>query len=318
MFIDHAKIYVRAGNGGRGCNSLYKDKYTRKGIPDGGPGGKGADVIIKADRNLHTLLDFKCNRHFVGKNGAHGSGKNKKGREGADLTIRVPPGTTVIEVSSKCALKDLREDGQAFIVAQGGAGGTGNRSGREATDGQPGEAKEIVLDLKFIADVGVVGFPNAGKSTLVSCISSAHPVIAAYPFTTKFPVLGVVSCGDFTFVVADIPGLIKGSSEGKGLGDKFLRHIERTKILLHLVDISGSEGRDPVEDYQAINRELKNYSQEAYEKPQIIVANKMDLDNSRLNLKRFKKDIKKRVYPISALRREGLEELREAVKKKLQ
>jgi len=317
MFIDSTKIHVRAGRGGKGCQSFYRDKYTRQGIPDGGRGGRGADIIVRADRNLRTLLDFKYNRHFSGAGGGNGSGKNKKGKDAPAVVIRVPPGTTVKDIKTDCLLRDLKEDQDEVKVVSGGKGGLGNRHHYQATEGEPGEEKELLLDLKLIADIGVVGFPNAGKSTLISSISNAHPKIAAYPFTTKSPVLGVVGPADSSFIVADIPGLIAGSSEGRGLGDKFLRHIERTKILVHLIDISGSEGRDPVEDYRIISRELKNYSQETYRKPQIIAGNKMDLEGAEENLERFKKVIKKRVYPISALRREGLEELIEAIRQRL-
>ncbi len=297
--------------------SFYRDKYTRKGIPDGGNGGKGADIIIKADRNLHTLLDFQYNRHFFGPNGGNGSSKNKKGKGAPSVIIRVPCGTVIKDVKTDCALRDLDKDQEEVIAAYGGRGGSGNRHGKLATDGSPGEEKELILDLKLIADVGVIGFPNVGKSTLISNISNAHPKIAAYPFTTKFPVLGVVSGKDGSFVIADIPGLIEGSHRGKGLGDKFLRHIERTKILLHLIDMSGSEARDPIEDYRAINKELRDYSKEVDKKSQIIAANKMDLGCASQNLERFKELIKKKVYPISALKKQGLEELIEAIRKRL-
>lgn len=317
MFIDSAKIHVRAGNGGKGCHSFYRDKYTRRGIPNGGNGGRGADIVVKADRNLYTLLDFRYNRHFFGSGGGNGSSKNKKGKDAPSVIIRVPPGTTIKDAKTGCALRDLDKDQEEVIVAYGGRGGSGNQHRQTATDAHPGEAKELILDLKLIADIGVVGFPNAGKSTLISSVSNARPVIAAYPFTTKSPVLGVVYGEDDSFVIADIPGLIKGSSEGRGLGDRFLRHIERTKTLIHLVDMSGYEARDPIEDYKTINRELKNYSKEVYKKTQVIAANKMDLAGAKANLERFKKAIKKKVYPISALKKEGLEELIEAVRKKL-
>ncbi len=317
MFIDQAKIYVKGGTGGKGCSSLYRDKYTRRGIPDGGKGGKGSDIFIKADRNLHTLLDFRYNRHFFGLKGGNGSSKNKKGKGSPSIIIRVPCGTVIKDPKTGCALRDLNKDQEEVIIACGGRGGSGNQHGRLATAGSPGEEKELILDLKLIADVGVVGFPNVGKSTLISNISNAHPKIAAYPFTTKSPVLGVVTDEGNSFVMADIPGLIEGSSQGRGLGDKFLRHIERTKILLHLIDMSGSEGRDPIKDYRTINEELKNYSKEVYKKAQIITANKMDLEGSAANLERFKKVIKKKVYPISALRKEGLEELIEGIRKRL-
>jgi GTP-binding protein len=317
VFIDQARIYVRGGNGGKGCLSFYRDKYTRRGIPDGGDGGRGADIAIRADRNLYTLLDFQYNRHFYGGHGAHGSGKNKKGKDAPGIIIRVPVGTIVSDYKNHCILRDLDKDEEKVIVARGGRGGLGNRFGREVTPGEPGEEKELLLDLKLIAEAGVIGFPNAGKSTLVSSISNAHPKIAAYPFTTKSPTLGVVRAQNKAFVVADIPGLIYGSSKGRGLGDRFLRHIERTKILIHLIDMAGFEGRDPLEDYRTINQELKNYSKEVLKKPQVIVANKMDLEGAGLNLERFKKAVKKKVYPISALKKEGLEELIEAISKKL-
>lgn len=317
MFIDQAKIYVKAGKGGKGCASFYRDKYTRRGIPDGGDGGKGADIIARADRNLSTLLDFQYNRHFFGLNGGNGSSKNKKGREAPSVIMRVPLATTIKDLNSNCILRDLDKDAQEVVVAYGGKGGFGNAHHKCATDGSLGEEKELLLDLRLIADVGIVGFPNVGKSTLISHISHAHPKIASYPFTTKFPVLGVVGSAHNSFVIAEIPGLIEGSSFGKGLGDRFLRHIERTGLILHLMDMSGSEGRDPVEDYHIINKELKNYGKEISKKPQIMVANKMDLENSVLHLERFKKAIKKKIYPISALKKEGLEDLVEAIRRKL-
>ncbi len=317
MFIDSAKIYVKAGSGGKGCRSFYRDKYNRRGIPDGGDAGSGSDIIIKADRNLYTLLDFQYQRHFYGSNGGHGSGNNKKGKDAPEVIIRVPLGTVIRDVKTNCLLRDLQKDLEEVIVAHGGKGGLGNQHRLEPTPAEPGEEKELLLDLKFIAEVGVVGFPNAGKSTLISNISNAHPKIAAYPFTTKSPVLGVVKSRERNFVIADIPGLISGSSRGRGLGDRFLRHIERTKILLHLVDMSGFEGRDPIEDYKTINEELKNYSKEVYKKTQLIAANKMDLEGASNNLGRFKKAVKKKVYPISALKKEGLEELIEAVGEEL-
>lgn len=318
MFIDHAKIYIKSGNGGKGCRSFYRDKYTRYGITDGGDGGNGGDVIIRADKGLHTLLDFKYNRHFYALNGKMGSGNNRKGRDAQALYIRVPCGTTVKDASSGCLLRDLSNDQEEVLVASGGKGGQGNRRNREVTAGSPGQEKELVLDLKLIADAGVVGFPNAGKSTLISHISNAHPKIAAYPFTTKFPVLGVVSAHDgSSFVIADIPGLIEGSSKGRGLGDKFLRHIERTRVIVHLIDMAASEGRNPVEDYRVINKELKSYSSAVLGKPQILVANKMDLEGAASNLERFKKSVNKKIYPVSALKKDGLEDLIEVISSKL-
>ncbi|MCX5711954.1 MAG: GTPase ObgE [Candidatus Omnitrophica bacterium] len=317
MFIDSTKIHIRAGRGGRGCSSFYRDKYTREGVPDGGAGGKGADVIIRADRNLYSLLDFKYNRDFRAQDGAHGSGNKKKGKDGVVMVIRVPLGTTVKDLSTDCILRDLNKDKEEFVICLGGKGGRGNTFHHEATEGIAGEEKDILFDLKVLADVGVVGFPNAGKSTLISNVTNAHPKIAAYPFTTKDPVLGVVRKGEESFVIADIPGLIEGSSCGKGLGDKFLRHIERTKILLHLVDMAGFEGRNPIEDYRTINAELKNYSKAVGTKKQIIVANKMDLPSAKENLKKFKRTFRKKVYPISALNKQGLEELIEGIWKSI-
>ncbi|TAM37519.1 Obg family GTPase CgtA, partial [bacterium] len=279
MFIDSAKINVAAGNGGKGCNSFYRDRYQRKGIPDGGDGGNGADIIIKTDRNLFTLLDFQHHRHFRGENGGMGGSKHKRGKDASSVVVRVPIGTIVKDLASGCILRDLDKEDEQVIVAKGGKGGLGSRHRmEEPTQPQAGEVKDIFLDLKLLAEVGVVGFPNAGKSTLISAISNAHPKVAAYPFTTKSPVLGMVHKADKKFVVADIPGLIEGASEGRGLGDKFLKHIERTRILIHIIDMAGFEGRDPLEDYKKINLELKAYSPEIYKKPQIVAANKMDLE----------------------------------------
>ncbi|MDD5560663.1 MAG: GTPase ObgE [Candidatus Omnitrophica bacterium] len=317
MFIDSAKINLRAGSGGAGCKSLYRDKYQRQGKPDGGDGGKGADIIFRADHNLLTLLDFQHHRHFFGRHGGHGSGNHKKGRAAEDVIVRVPLGTTIKDVLTGSILRDLSEDGQEVIVARGGKGGIGNCHHKEATPGEPGEERTVILDLKLLADVGVVGFPNAGKSTLITAVSNARPKIAAYPFTTTAPVLGVVCATHKKFVIADIPGLIAGASEGRGLGDKFLKHLERTSVLVHLLDMAGFEGRDPVDDYKKINRELKNYSKDIYKKPQIICANKMDLAGAKENLKRFKRLIRKPVYAISALEKTNLGELVDAVAKKL-
>ncbi|MCK9432509.1 MAG: GTPase ObgE, partial [Candidatus Omnitrophica bacterium] len=312
-----AKINVRAGSGGRGCQSLYRDKYQRQGIPDGGGGGKGADIIIRADRNLLTLLDFQYHRHFFGANGGHGSGNRKKGKGAEDVVIRVPPGTVVQDFATGSFLRDLDDDGDQVIVARGGQGGIGNGYHHEATPGEPGEEKTILLNLKLLADVGVVGFPNAGKSTLICAISNAHPKVAAYPFTTTGPILGVVQGKHKKFVVADIPGLIPGAAEGRGLGVKFLKHIERTRILIHLIDMSGFDGRDPLEDYKNINLELKKYSKAVSRKPQIICANKMDLPGAEKNLKRFKSAVRRKIYAISALKKENLEELLDAIEKKI-
>jgi GTP-binding protein len=317
MFVDQAKIHVKAGSGGNGCRSFYRDKYTRRGIPNGGDGGRGADIIIRADRNLKTLLDFRYRRDFLGQHGGHGGAKNKKGKDAPVLVIRVPAGTVIKDAASNCLLRDLVQDADELLVAKGGKPGVGNSHGREVRQGGPGEERNILLDLRLIADVGLVGFPNAGKSTLISSVSAARPEIAAYPFTTKAPVLGVVNTREKSFVIADIPGLIEGSSAGRGLGDRFLRHIERTRVIVHLVDMAACEGRDPLEDYRTINKELVSYSKELAQKPQVLAANKMDLREAEGHLKRFKQSIKKKIYPVSALKKSGLEELIEAVSKKL-
>jgi len=318
MFIDSAKIYIRAGSGGKGCQSFYRDKYTRRGIPDGGDGGRGADVVIVADKHLHTLLDFKFRSEFLAGAGGHGSGKKQKGRDAEALVIKVPCGTLIKDAQTLCLLRDLDVDGKAVTVAKGGAGGLGNRNKHEVTEAQPGEEKTLILDLKLIADVGLVGFPNSGKSTLISAISSAHPKVAAYPFTTKEPALGVVESDDFSFVVADIPGLIEGSHQGRGLGDKFLRHVERTRILVHLIDMGGVDGRSPLSDFKAINRELGLYSGGVSAKKQIIAVNKMDLTSAAANLREFKAKVRKKIYPISALEKQGLEDLIDAIRRELQ
>ncbi|MCM8757605.1 MAG: GTPase ObgE [Candidatus Omnitrophica bacterium] len=318
LFVDQAKIYVKAGKGGDGCGSFRYTRYHRYGIPDGGDGGKGGDVIIQADRSLYTLLDFKYKSSFIAPDGKSGSSNNRKGKDAKDLVIRVPVGTLIIDAKTGCILKDLDKDKDSIVIASGGKGGRGNSSGAKATKGLPGQERELILDLKLIADVGLIGFPNVGKSTLISSISSVSSLVAPYPFTTKKPVLGVVKYNDFSFVVADIPGLISGSHQGRGLGDRFLRHIERTKLILHIIDISGSEGRDPIEDYKIINKELRLYNKALLEKPQILVANKMDLNGSLDNLELFKRKIKRKIYPISALKKEGLEELIEEIVLQLQ
>jgi GTP-binding protein len=317
VFIDSAKIEVRAGSGGKGCKSLYRDKYQRQGKADGGDGGKGADIIFRADHNLLTLLDFQHHRHFFGSHGGHGSSNHKKGKAAEDVIVRVPMGTIIQDSATGAILRDLSEDGQEVIIAKGGKGGIGNWHRKEATPGEPGEQRTVVLDLKLLADVGVVGFPNAGKSTLITAISNARPKIAPYPFTTMGPVLGVVNATHRQFVIADLPGLIEGASEGRGLGVKFLKHIERTKVLIHIVDMAGLEGRDPLDDYRKINLEIKNYSKEVYKKPQIICANKMDVTGALENLQRFKKSVKKPVFPVSALEKTNLKELIDAVAKKI-
>ena len=318
MFIDEARIYVKAGGGGDGCSSIYTDKYNRIGSPDGGPGGHGGDVVFLVDGNVQTLLDFQYRQHHEAQRGYHGSSTHKKGARGKDLVIKVPPGTTIKDSDTGLIIRDLISIGDKVIVAKGGQGGRGNSRNHEATDGSPGQVKTVRLELKLIADAGIIGYPNAGKSTFISKISSAHPKIASYPFTTKEPVLGVVRIHEeASFVVAEIPGLIEGAHEGIGLGDKFLRHIERTRILIHLVDISAFEGRDPVQDYRKLNFELKAYSKELSKKFQFIALNKIDDPGSEIHIKRFKKAYpKKKAYPISAITGKGVKELLVAVYKK--
>lgn len=311
MFIDTAKIYLKAGNGGDGCNSYERDKSGRIMRANGGPGGNGGDIIFQADENVHTLLDFQYRRHFDSKRGAHASSNNKKGAYGESTIIRIPAGTIIKNFDTGEILKDLVKTGDTFLACRGGEGGSGNSRFRSAEEGHEGEEKTVLLELKLIADVGIVGYPNAGKSTLISRISKARPKIADYPFTTTAPALGVVRHKGNEFVVADIPGLIEDAHKGKGLGDKFLRHVERTKILIHLVDMSGLNGRDPLTDYRQLNKELEFYSKDLAKKPQIIAANKMDVgETAKEALKKFKKALKaKKVMAISAKNSEGLDEL---------
>lgn len=250
MFIDTAKLYLKAGGGGDGCDSFERDQAGRKMRTNGGPGGKGGGIFFKVDENVRTLLDFQYRQHFEADRGSHGSSNNKKGAFGADRFIKIPTGTVIKDFATGGILADLVNPGETFLACKGGEGGSGNSRYRPAGEGQKGEEKTILLELKLIADVGIVGYPNAGKSTLISRISKARPKIADYPFTTKEPVLGVVRFKNFEFVVADIPGLIEGAHAGKGLGDKFLRHIERTKILVHLLDMAAFSPRDPIADYK--------------------------------------------------------------------
>ncbi len=319
MFIDQAKIHVKAGNGGNGCNSYFHDTRVEHGKPNGGDGGDGGDVIITSDPGIYTLLDFQYNRHFKAEGGKHGSSNDKSGARGQDCIIRVPVGTVVYDLATDCLVRDFNEPGLKVVVARGGKGGHGNNRKRDAESGEEGQELDLLLNLKLIADVGIVGFPNAGKSTLISKISNATPKIASYPFTTKAPTLGVVRDLDLDseFIVADIPGLIEGAHEGKGLGDRFLKHVERTKILIHLVDMAGVDGRNPCSDYEVINKELKAFSQELAKKKQILVANKMDLDAAKANMEVFKKRFKRKIFEISALESKGLEALLEEIVKNL-
>ena len=285
MFIDRVKIHVQGGHGGNGVTAFRREKFVPRGGPSGGEGGRGGDVWIIADSSLNTLLHLRYNPEHIAGRGMHGEGSNRSGRDGDDVLVRVPVGTQIFEVSTGTLLRDLAADGAKWLAARGGRGGFGNshfatstnRAPRYHQDGSDGEELELQLELKLLADVGLVGFPNAGKSTLISTISAAKPKIADYPFTTLEPNLGVVDLGDFrTFVVADIPGLIEGAHQGAGLGDRFLRHIERTMLLLHLVDVSSFSGRETVDDYRTVNRELAAYNPALAVRPQIVVATKLD------------------------------------------
>lgn len=329
MFIDRVKIKVKAGDGGNGVTAFRREKFVPRGGPSGGDGGVGGSVWMEADEGLNTLLHLRFNPEHKADRGRHGEGSNRFGKDGEDATIRVPVGTQVFNAETEELLVDFTEAGQRFLIAKGGKGGWGNshfatptrRAPKFHYTGRPGEEKELQLELKLIADVGLVGFPNAGKSTLISVISAAKPKIADYPFTTLEPNLGVVDLGDFrTFVVADIPGLIEGASDGAGLGDRFLRHVERTKIMLHLVDVSSLEGRNPIDDYRIINRELANYNADMANRPQIVVATKIDAldDPERLeNLRAVAMHDGKEFIAISSVANKGLKELVSMVSKKL-
>ncbi|MCX8028092.1 MAG: GTPase ObgE [Thermodesulfovibrionales bacterium] len=320
-FIDYAKIFVKAGDGGRGCVSFRREKYVPKGGPDGGDGGKGGDVIIMASQDLHTLLDFRYKRIYKAKRGEHGKGSNKKGKDAEDLIIPVPVGTIVKDADSGEILGDLTENYQSVVVAKGGKGGLGNahfatptrQTPKFALPEQKGQERTLILELKLLADVGLVGLPNAGKSTLISVISTAKPKIADYPFTTLTPNLGVVKLDDFrSFVVADIPGLIEGAHKGIGLGTEFLRHVERTKILLHLVDISDSMTSDPVKDFKDIRNELLMYNQELGQKMFCVIGTKSDIATKGTRLKRLQEYCEKEgivFMPISSATGSGINEL---------
>ncbi len=315
MFVDEAVIVCTAGPGGKGCHSLDRSRPGHFRAT-GGDGGDGGSVIIEASQNIHTLLDFQLTRHFEAEKGANGSSSNKTGAMGADVVLLVPPGTEIIDHKTGEFLKDLDRVGARILVCKGGAAGKGNDKRNDATQGEPGEAKEILLRLKLIADVGLVGFPNAGKSTLISRLSNAKSKIASYPFTTKSPILGVVKFEDSeSMVLADIPGIIEGAHEGRGLGLEFLKHVERTRSLLHLIDFAAVDGRNPIDDYYGLRKELESYSKILSEKKEILVANKMDVPEAAENLKKFKRKIKKEIYPISAVTGEGLKPLLNRLRK---
>ena len=328
MFIDRARIYVEAGAGGDGMSSFRREKFVEKGGPNGGNGGRGGSVILRADKNLNTLIDFRYKRKFVAKRGGQGGNSNCTGHRADDVIVKVPMGTLVRDDATGVRLADLIEDGQEYVVAKGGRGGKGNacyatstnRAPTFAEKGEPGENRWVKLELKLLADVGLVGFPNVGKSTLLSRVTNAQPKIANYHFTTLQPNLGVVDMDEgFGFVIADIPGLIEGASEGIGLGHEFLRHIERTKVMIHMVDAAGTEGRDPVADIKAINKELEAYNPQLLKKPQVIAANKIDAiagdENEVISALRAEFEPQGiKVFPISAVSGKGLKELLYEVK----
>lgn len=322
MFYDYAKVNVKAGDGGNGIVAFRREKYVPKGGPAGGDGGKGGSIILRADEGLRTLIDFRYQMHYKGKRGDHGSGAKQHGRSADDIVLRVPVGTVVRDADTKKLLGDLRHHGQEIVVAQGGRGGRGNarfvssthRAPAFAENGEKGEERWITLELKLLADVGLVGFPNVGKSTIISRVSAAKPKIANYHFTTLEPNLGMVRVdAGRSFVIADVPGLVEGAAEGAGLGHRFLRHVERTRVLVHVVDLSGSEGRDPLEDLAVIRGELERYAPQLNEKPMVIVANKVDLmsdDDRDAALARLSEAYPEvRIFPMSAATDSDLNEL---------
>jgi len=320
MFVDEVTIDVKAGDGGNGSVAFRKEKYVPRGGPNGGDGGKGGDVYLEADSNLSTLLDFRYQRHYEALRGIHGTSRDMSGKNAGDITLKVPVGTTATEVETERILTDLTKHGQRVVIARGGQGGRGNahfassvqQAPKYAENGEPGEEHQIKLELKLLADVGLIGYPNVGKSTLIAALSAAKPKIADYPFTTLVPNLGVVRVDEErTFVIADIPGLIEGASEGVGLGHQFLRHVERTRLLCHLIDISGTTGREPLDDYAVINRELAAYDDKLAQLPQVVVLNKSDIaDEEEAELLRAEFAAEdKPVFVISAATRVGLEPL---------
>ena len=329
MFIDKTKIFVKAGSGGNGAIAFHREKYVAAGGPDGGDGGHGGSIVLRVDDNLSTLMDFRYKRKYTAPNGEDGKGGRCKGKRGADLVIKVPRGTVVRDAETNEVIKDM-SDSEDYVLCRGGRGGWGNQHfatptrqvPRFAKAGLPGEEHEVILELKLLADVGLVGFPNVGKSTLLSVVSKAHPKIANYHFTTLFPNLGVVYVSEgSSFVMADIPGIIEGASDGAGLGHDFLRHIDRCRLLVHLVDVSGSEGRDPVEDFEAINAELRAYSDVLASRTQIVAANKCDLlGDDRTNIDRLRAHVEAQGYEffeMSAAAHTGTRELIQACAAKL-
>ena len=324
MFVDKVKVFVKGGDGGNGMVAFRREKYIPKGGPAGGDGGRGGDVVFIVDEGLRTLMDFRYQKHFKAKRGENGRPKSQHGAGADDLVVKVPPGTVVRDADTGELIADLTESGQKAVIVHGGRGGRGNTrfatpanpAPQIAENGEPGEERWIELELKLLADVGLIGYPSVGKSTLLSVVSAAKPKIAAYHFTTLVPNLGVVHVeSGRSFVMADLPGLIEGAHQGVGLGHQFLRHVERTRVIVHVIDMAGSEGRDPYQDYLQINEELKQYRQELEKRPQIVAANKMDLPDAEENLALFKEQVGEEVpvYPISAATGDGMKELIYAV-----
>ena len=323
MFVDKAKVYVKGGDGGDGLIAFRREKYVPEGGPGGGDGGNGGDVIFRVDEGLRTLMDFRYQRHFKAKRGEKGRNKSQHGANAESMVVRIPPGTVLLDDDTGEVIADLTRHGQQVVVARGGRGGRGNirfatpnnPAPELAENGEEGQERYVVMELKVMADIGLVGFPSVGKSTLLSVVSAAQPKIGAYHFTTITPNLGVVDVGDGrSFVMADLPGLIEGAHEGVGLGHEFLRHVERTRVIIHVVDMSGSEGRDPFDDWQKINEEIRLYNPVLAERPQIVAANKMDMPESEDNLEAFREQVKAvrpnlEIMPISSLTRHGIQEL---------
>lgn len=316
MFIDEVKLEVIAGNGGDGCTAFRREKYVAMGGPFGGDGGRGSDIIFKVDTGLHTLIDLRYMKRIKGKKGENGTGKNMNGKDAEDIIIKVPQGTVVSDYETNLVIADLKDKDSEFIVAKGGRGGFGNTHFKTLSNpapnfsenGEPGEERTLKVELKLLADVGLVGLPSVGKSTILSKVSKAKPKIADYHFTTLSPNLGVVKTKDNrSFVMADLPGLIEGASNGAGLGDKFLKHIERTKVLAHVVDMSGLEGRNPYDDFVLINKELESFNKKLIHKPMIVIANKMDGPSANDNLDEFRKKVNLPIYPIKAITGENLD-----------
>ena len=318
MFVDEAILELNAGRGGNGCMAFRREKFVEMGGPFGGNGGSGGSIYFEADEGLNTLIDLRYKKIYKADNGCHGLGKGMHGKNADDLIIKVPLGTVVYDVDTNLVLADITKKNDKVLVCVGGRGGRGNIAFATKNNpapafcenGEPGEVRKVKVELKLLADVGLVGLPSVGKSTIISMISAAKPKIAAYHFTTLKPNLGVVKTNDNrSFVVADLPGLIEGASLGEGLGDKFLKHIERTRVIAHIIDMSGIEGRDPYDDYVTINKELENFSEKLIEKPMIIIANKMDMESSKKNLEEFKRKVDKEIFEVSAINNEGLDEV---------